>query len=318
MTPRASIVIPLYNKEGTIERAMASVLGQTESDIELIVVDDGSTDHSAAVARGQRDSRIRIVRQPNRGPGAARNHGMRLARATYINFLDADDELLPDFVSTGLEVLEDRPECALVNFSWYWGEAHEDYSTHHRRRGIRDGRYSIDERLGPAQIKQQVDYMHSGAILARKDVVMEHGGFYEAHRCTYGEDSYLWIQVLLNCVLYRVPRPLMWFHCEDSELGKGRKTVHPIVPQLVEHQDYLQRFSGKQRAVVRRIYSDYLFLAMNRSYLSRSLTIARQVLHLMPAVFQPEPACVNNYLKTLIRYIQLLYVCTVQPRLEDL
>jgi len=275
----------------------------------LIIVDDGSTDRSAAVAMEVRDPRIRIVQQSNRGPGVARNHGMRLARADYINFLDADDELLPEFVATGFRVLEDNPECALVNFSWFWGEQREDYSITHRRKGILEGRHRVNGDLGPAQLKQQLDYMHSGAILIRKHIVAECGGYYEKNRCTYGEDSYLWIQVLLNCVAYRDPRPVMWFHSEDSELGKGRTTVHPIVPQLVEHKSYLQKFSKSQRGLVRRIYSDYLLLAMNRSYRGRSPAIGRQALRLIPEVFQPEPRCMYNYLKACVRYIQLVYAC---------
>jgi glycosyltransferase involved in cell wall biosynthesis len=299
------------------------VLGQSESNLELIVVNDGSTDRSAAIIMAEIDPRIYVIHQPNKGPGAARNHGMRLAQADYVSFLDADDELLPEFVAIGLRVLEENPDCALVNFSWLLGAGREDQSILHRAKGIKEGKYCVDGHLNPTQLKQQLDYMHSGAIMVRKNVVEGLGGYYEDRGCTYGEDSYLWIQIMLDCVVYRLPSPLMWFHCENSELGVGRKTVHPIVPQLVEHQTYLRKFPRSQRSLVRRLYSDYLFLAMDRSYKGRSLAVGQQALRLIPAVFQPERACVykerrKNNFPSLPVLAKLGRMQSISPLWKDL
>jgi glycosyltransferase involved in cell wall biosynthesis len=86
-----SVVIPLYNKETSIERVIRSVLQQTHPDFELIIVNDGSTDNSLAEVEKFRDSRIRIIDQPNAGVSAARNKGVEEAKFDYISFLDADD-----------------------------------------------------------------------------------------------------------------------------------------------------------------------------------------------------------------------------------
>jgi len=91
-----SVIIPLYNKEKSIEQTVKSVLSQTYSEFELIIVNDGSTDKSVSIIRTIKDSRIRIVEQENKGPGAARNRGVQYAQADWIVFLDADDELLSD------------------------------------------------------------------------------------------------------------------------------------------------------------------------------------------------------------------------------
>lgn len=89
-----SIVVPIYNAEATLYRCLASISAQTHRDLEVILVDDGSTDNSGAVCRrwAERDPRFRVIRQENLGPGAARNAGMDAAAGEYIFFFDSDDE----------------------------------------------------------------------------------------------------------------------------------------------------------------------------------------------------------------------------------
>ena len=93
--PRVSVIIPVYNAAPYLRRCLDSVCGQTFRNIEIICVDDGSTDGSAAIlaACAARDVRVRVLSQANRGQGSARNHGMRTACGEYIYFVDADDEL---------------------------------------------------------------------------------------------------------------------------------------------------------------------------------------------------------------------------------
>lgn len=91
-----SVIIPLYNKEPSILRSMNSVLNQTYKDIELIVVDDGSTDNSYKIAQKCADTRLVLLQQTNAGPSAARNTGVKHAKGEWIVFLDADDELVDD------------------------------------------------------------------------------------------------------------------------------------------------------------------------------------------------------------------------------
>lgn len=96
--PLITCVVSLYNKAASVGAAIASVRAQSVRDWEMIVVDDGSTDGGTAEVERQsaEDPRIRVVRQANAGVSAARNHGMELARGTYLHFFDADDEMLPE------------------------------------------------------------------------------------------------------------------------------------------------------------------------------------------------------------------------------
>jgi len=114
-----SILIPAYNAERWIREAIVSALGQTWSRIEIIVVDDGSTDRTLAVAQSLRSSRVNVVRQDNAGASAARNRALALAQGTYVQWLDADDLLHPAKVERQLARAEDgMTSRTLLTASW--------------------------------------------------------------------------------------------------------------------------------------------------------------------------------------------------------
>jgi glycosyltransferase involved in cell wall biosynthesis len=110
-----SIILPTYDRAHLLPRSIASVLAQTDGDFELIVVDDGSADESAAVVAGFGDARIRYVALPeNRGLPAARNAGLAVARGALVAFQDSDDEWHPDKLARQRRVLADHPEAGVV------------------------------------------------------------------------------------------------------------------------------------------------------------------------------------------------------------
>jgi len=111
--PRISVVIPAYNAAPYIGAAIDSVVCQTYKDFEIIVVDDGSVDNTAAVLQTY-DSKIRYVRQENQGVSSARNHGIRVARGELIAFLDADDVWVPEKLEMQTRFLSTHEEAALV------------------------------------------------------------------------------------------------------------------------------------------------------------------------------------------------------------
>jgi len=114
---KVSVIVPVYNAEQYVKDTLQSLLAQTHSNLEVIIVDDGSPDQSIEVCRQFTDSRIKIVQQANRGPAGARNTGIRHAQGDYVAFLDADDLWLPEKLEKHVHHLETSPLVG-VSFSY--------------------------------------------------------------------------------------------------------------------------------------------------------------------------------------------------------
>jgi glycosyltransferase involved in cell wall biosynthesis len=112
--PRVSVVIPTYNCERFLERAIRSVLAQTYRDYELIIVDDGSTDGTQSVVAGYGDA-VRYMYHPNQGASAARNSAISQATGEFIAYLDADDLWSPNKLALQVEYLDEHPTCGFVH-----------------------------------------------------------------------------------------------------------------------------------------------------------------------------------------------------------
>ena len=100
MNPKISIVIPIYNTAKYLPKCLDSILNQTYKNLEIILIDDGSTDNSGKIADdyAKKDPRIKVIHQKNAGQSTARNAGIKKATGEYISFIDADDEIRPDFI----------------------------------------------------------------------------------------------------------------------------------------------------------------------------------------------------------------------------
>lgn len=111
--PKASIIVPAYNVAGTIGDTLRSLLAQSFTDFEIIVVDDGSSDRTVPVVRSFGDRRIRLVQQPNRGLAGARNTGIHHAKGDCIGFCDSDDLWRPTKLATHVRHLDANPQVGL-------------------------------------------------------------------------------------------------------------------------------------------------------------------------------------------------------------
>lgn len=112
--PKVSVIIPSYNHARFIGEAVESVLGQSETDIELIVVDDGSTDETLSILEKFSDPRLRVIPQEHRGAHAAINHGLRISRGRYLAILNSDDIYHPHRLKKLLAVLEEEEDIGLI------------------------------------------------------------------------------------------------------------------------------------------------------------------------------------------------------------
>lgn len=110
-----SIIVPIYNAEKYLNRCITSLLQQTYSNIEILLIDDGSTDHSLEICRKYRDSRIRVISKQNEGVSATRNLGIELAKGEYIMFCDADDFVEKEWCEWHLWGIEKYPDAFICS-----------------------------------------------------------------------------------------------------------------------------------------------------------------------------------------------------------
>lgn len=117
---RFSVIVPVYKVEGFLEKCVDSVLDQSFSDFELILVDDGSPDRCGEICDryARQDSRVVVIHRENGGVSAARNQGIEAATGDYVAFVDADDFVSPDFLSCAQAALLQQPEADIVQFGW--------------------------------------------------------------------------------------------------------------------------------------------------------------------------------------------------------
>jgi glycosyltransferase involved in cell wall biosynthesis len=214
--PAISVVIPTYNRAELLRRAIDSALAQTYQDLELIVVDDGSTDSTAATVRSVADSRIRYIRLPkNRGVPFARNTGIASARGEWVAFLDCDDEWKPDKLERQLASIEAAPEAAA---SYTRCEVQPSNGRRRRRREIAQGDVT------DAVLRMEIPLVPSVYMVKRR-ALMDVGGFDETMEAA--EDADLWLRLAQAGVRFAgVTEPLAIKH-HDHDLTQFEKD--PIV-----------------------------------------------------------------------------------------
>jgi glycosyltransferase involved in cell wall biosynthesis len=118
MQPLVSVLIPAYNSANWISETIQSVLAQTWPHLEIIVVDDGSTDRTLAIAQTFVSDRVQVFTQPNRGAAAARNHALCQAQGDYMQFIDADDLLASDKIAQQIKLLQSSPPNCIASGAW--------------------------------------------------------------------------------------------------------------------------------------------------------------------------------------------------------
>lgn len=195
--PFFSVVIPVYNKEPHVSRAINSVLSQSYKSYELVIVCDPSTDNSIGEVEKFSDPRIRVLYRRERGPGgyAARNLGIKEAKADWVALLDADDEWTANHLNHMSELIVKHPDCQIVSCGWVsCTPSSENIQPYYRRewsRGIH--LIALPDYLQSALRGER--FCHSSVVALKRCAVLEVGGFPEG-LANKGGDLYLWVKML--------------------------------------------------------------------------------------------------------------------------
>ena len=252
VVPRVSVVIPTYNYARYVSEAIDSVLAQSFEELEVIVVDDGSTDQTAEILRAF-GGQLCDIRQEHRGLSAARNTGIRAARGQYVAFLDSDDLWLPDKVSLQVARLDAEPEVGLV-----YGETllfddstpatltlHSHFAPHPSGRILS---WLVCENVIP-----------SPTPMVRRELFERVGLFDETLSAC--EDWDMWIRIARVCEIAYVDRVLAKKRQHQENMSLDSERLMPnglrVLEKAFSAPDPSQELHGLRRKAFGRSYADF-------------------------------------------------------------
>lgn len=196
MTPLISIVIPLYNKEKHIKKTVLSVLDQTFTNFEIIVINDGSTDNSLKTLMTIKDKRLCVFTTKNQGVSKARNFGISKAKGKFIAFLDADDVWLNYHLEDLKNLQEQFPDCGLYCKAYYKKYGRLKIPSRYNTIPNNTLWTGIIDDYFKASIINSIAW--TSAVMATKEVLEQLNGFDKNITLGAGEDTDLWIRIALK------------------------------------------------------------------------------------------------------------------------
>ncbi len=215
MDPKITVIIPTYNSARFLPAAIQSVLDQTRKDVEILILDDASTDNTHEVLSPfLKDSRVRLVSHPhNIGITANRNYGLSIAKGEYIAMLDSDDVWLDSCkLERQIEILETHPHIAIVG-------THAKIIDEH---GSTLG--TITHKSADRSIRASMMFRNQfiqSSILIRKSI-LEDVGYYDEHMPIW-EDYELWLRIGIKYQFRNIPEQLIAYRVHESNISKSSK-----------------------------------------------------------------------------------------------
>ncbi len=262
--PSVSVIMPLYNKRLYVGSSIESVKKQTYPNWELIIVDDGSTDGSAELVP-QDDRRIRLLRQPNRGPGAARNRGFQMASGDYIAFIDADDCYYPFKLEKEMDLLWNGKKAEWMMSAYDYllnGETTRYYMKDINNTEIKDETLVFDDALN----QLIVSGWPSDGLFMKRTLFEQLGGFAEKMR--YGEIT----ELILRCALLQ-PKVLICHVPLYLHIDVPRSTA-----KVSSHRIEYDRQMGESLYKLAKDYPNYSNFLLPRSRDYMFAYAAKQIL----------------------------------------
>lgn len=252
--PTISVIIPTYNSASLLKEAIQSVLDQSYTDYEIIVVDDGSTDNTREVVNelNQNSGKVRYHYQANRERSVARNHGISLAKGEYFAFLDADDKFLPDKLRIQVHVLEDNPDFGMA----YSHSIAVDENGNPLSESSGLTKTRLSGCIYPEMLFFKGTIITTPTVMVRARILSEIGGFDETmHIC---EDLDLWRRIAKRYKVLQIEEPL-------SVVRYRRNEQPPWMEYVQARTVYYQKAIAEDPALAKSIQSR-LFSEMYGNY----------------------------------------------------
>jgi glycosyltransferase involved in cell wall biosynthesis len=263
-TPLVSVIVPTFNRAHLIGETLLSVINQTYSHFEILVVDDGSTDDTEKLVRGFQDTRILYLKQPNSGlPASPRNLGIQHAKGKYLAFLDSDDLWLPEKLAFQVDYLEKHPNVGLL-YTQCIGfiDKDQDIGQPFPEIGIAKSGWIYNDLI------LSDNYIPCLTVMIRGDILNQTGNFNESTRLRAVEDFDLWLRISRLTQAGYIPTALAKYRMHTQGISRVEAT-------LLENRLYLLNYhemSGYiDRKRLKRIrFQIYLRLLLTRKHTSSS------------------------------------------------
>jgi glycosyltransferase involved in cell wall biosynthesis len=284
--PSVSVIIPTYNRAHLVGEAIQSVQDQTFTDLELIVVDDGSTDHTEEVVRSFTDLRLKYLKRPNGGVSAARNTGLEACAGEFVAFLDSDDLFLPEKLALQVAKISTDPEVGLVYGRYYTAVAEES------PRKVAGRCYPQlelrDLLLGPM--------FHWSTVLVRRSYLDEIGEFDEQFRV--GEEWELTLRLALaGCKMICVPEPLNVVRIQPISLSRDVHHYSLDAKRVLDKTFSNPRMPAELTELQGKAYAAQIIRSAGSAYLGPSPESGRDILEQALASY---PALANEEIDLLV------------------
>jgi glycosyltransferase involved in cell wall biosynthesis len=248
-TPLVSVVIPAYNEADTVPDAIRSALAQSVTDLEVIVIDDGSEDDTAEAARSIADPRITVLTQHNQGVCVARNAGIAAARGTYVAFLDADDIWLPRKLERQLDYLDHHPDVTAVQAGVMFVDG--DRNVLH----VEPCRTSADPLMDTLMFKNLPAFPTT--VMIRRDKLEQIGGFDTS--LVILEDWNMAIEASRHCRLASIEEPLALYRVHPGNRSRDLSIhVEPgfiVLDRLFGDPSLPERVLARKRQIYARFFT---------------------------------------------------------------
>jgi glycosyltransferase involved in cell wall biosynthesis len=279
MTPTVSVVIAAYNAAAWIGQTLDSVLAQTYRDFEVIVVDDGSTDETAALVATYGPP-VRHVRKPNAGTAAARNTGVREASGRYVAFLDHDDLWEPCKLEAQMRLFGGDPTLAWVYADAIYFDSDTGRVLHRASdlAPLREGEVLADLLMA--------NFIPFASAVVKRDVLLDAGGFNEAEAYKHIDDWDLWLRIAPRHPVRYVAEPLVRYRVHATQATQQmnldralRNRIALLESVVTGHDEKLGRLRDRAMA---RVYVAVGRQRLNREERAEARQLFRKALRLYP------------------------------------
>ena len=307
--PAITVLMPAYNVEKYIEEAITSVLQQTFSDFELVIVNDGSTDMTENIIKVFNDPRIILINQPNQGVAAALNKGLKIAKGDYIARFDADDICMPKRFSIQLGFLLNHPDYIIIGSDVDYIDMHNEFVFSYT------SSYYTNEEIQLNKLKT-CPFIHSN-VLFRKDAVINVGG-YNIHAHTF-EDHLLWQKILATGKGCNLSEKLLKVRLNPNSITIDEKwrcrNFHKIKDEALARGNITETEGNELLAIlkaqdIKKIKEGSYYALLSKKYLWNNYQ-PKKARQNLKKTLSLKPVDINSYLLLLLSYMPEKLIQTI-------